>query len=128
MNSIADPSVLVVDDDASIQETIVEALQDGGFVSKVASTGEEAILLLKGGNFRVLIVDVGFGRDHVKGWAVARRARSANRSLPVIYITGGSKDDWWIEGVPNSVLLSKPFAPVQLLTAISQLLNVSSAV
>ena len=120
------PSILVVDDDASVQDIVVEALMEGGFVSKVASTGEQAITLLNGGNFRVLIIDVGFGSDHVKGWAVARRARAINPSLPVIYITGGSTDDWAIEGVPNSILLSKPFAPVQLLTGIAQLLNVRS--
>jgi hypothetical protein len=28
-----------------------------------------------------------------------------------------------IQGVPNSLLLAKPFAPAQLVTAISQLLN-----
>ena len=122
-----DPSILVVDDDAGIRDVVVEGLQEGGFAAKVASTGEEAIGLLNGGNIKALIVDVGFGSDHVKGWAVARRARAFNPSLPVIYITGGSSDDWSVEGVPNSVLLSKPFAPVQLLTAIAQLLNVRSS-
>jgi DNA-binding response OmpR family regulator len=121
-----EPSVLVVDDDPDVRELVVDTLQEGGFISAVASTSEEAIILLKDGNFRVLILDVGFGSDHVKGWAVARRARAYDPSLPVIYITGGSSDDWSIEGVPNSVLLSKPFAPVQILTAIAQLLNVKS--
>ena len=122
-----EPTILVVDDDASIQDVLVEALRDGGFLSKVASTGEEAIMQLNAGKFRALIIDVGFGTDHVKGWAVARRARAFNPCIPVIYITGGSKDDWSVEGVPNSILLSKPFAPVQLLTALAQLLNVSSS-
>lgn len=122
-----EPTILVVDDDPAIREIVVEALDDGGFASKVASTSEEAIMVLKGGSFGALILDVGFGSDHVKGWAVARRARAADPALPIIYITGGSKDDWSIEGVPNSVLLSKPFAPVQLITAIAQLLNVSSS-
>jgi DNA-binding response OmpR family regulator len=118
-----DPSILVVDDDAHVLDIVVDCLQEGGFSSRVASTGEEAIVLLREGHIRALVVDVGFGSDHVKGWAVARRARAFDPSLPVIYITGGSPDDWSVEGVPNSVLLSKPFAPVQLLTAMSQLLN-----
>jgi DNA-binding response OmpR family regulator len=125
-NAADEPTVLVVDDDPDVRELVVDTLEEGGFVSAVASTSEEAIILLKDGNFRVLILDVGFGSDHVKGWAVARRARAYSPSLPVIYITGGSSDDWSIEGVPNSVLLSKPFAPAQLLTAIAQLLNVRS--
>ena len=40
---------------------------------------------------------------------------------------GGSKsaaaDDWGSQGVPNSILLQKPFAPAQLVTALAQLLN-----
>jgi len=43
------------------------------------------------------------------------------------YMTGASADDWASKGVPNSILLTKPFAPAQLLTAVSQLLNGSSS-
>jgi two-component system, cell cycle response regulator CpdR len=45
--------------------------------------------------------------------------------MPVIYMTGTHVDEWASKGVPNSVLLSKPFAPAQIVTAISQLLNAS---
>jgi hypothetical protein len=38
-------------------------------------------------------------------------------------MTGANADEWASKGVPNSILLSKPFAQAQLLTAISQLLN-----
>jgi hypothetical protein len=41
----------------------------------------------------------------------------------VIYMTGAAADQWPVQGVPNSILLAKPFAPAQLVTAISQLLN-----
>jgi DNA-binding response OmpR family regulator len=117
------PSILVVDDDATIQSIIEDTLSDGGFSARLASSGEEAIALLATAQFQVLVIDISFGSDHVKGWPVARRARAFNPNLPVIYITGGSTDDWSIHGVPNSLLLTKPFAPVQLLTAVSLLLN-----
>lgn len=115
--------VLVVDDDSSILH-LLEILSDGGFEPMVASTGEEAIALLNANRFRVVIIDISFGMDHVKGWAVARRARAFDPNLPVIYITGGNADEWSIQGVPNSILITKPFAPMQLLNAISQLLTV----
>jgi DNA-binding response OmpR family regulator len=57
------------------------------------------------------------------GWEVARRAREIDPDFPVIYVTGGGADQWASHGVPNSVLLTKPFAPAQLVTAISNLLN-----
>lgn len=120
-----DPVVLIVDDDEGIQHLLEEALEEGGFVTRVTSSGEEAIGLLNANEtYCALIIDISFGSDHVKGWSVARRARALNPDLPVIYITGGSSDDWSVHGVPKSVLLGKPFAAAQLLTALSQLLNV----
>jgi DNA-binding response OmpR family regulator len=74
--------VLVVDDDASIQKIIEDTLSDGGFTSRVASSGEEAIGLLNANEYRVLIVDVAFGRDQVKEGAVARRARALTPACP----------------------------------------------
>jgi hypothetical protein len=52
-----------------------------------------------------------------------RRARELDPDITVVYMTGDSAADWSSKGVPNSVLITKPFAPVQIVTAISQLLN-----
>jgi DNA-binding response OmpR family regulator len=57
------------------------------------------------------------------GWEVARAARNAVPDMPVVYISGDSARDSSSEGVPNSIMLEKPFALPQLVTAISQLLN-----
>jgi hypothetical protein len=38
-------------------------------------------------------------------------------------MTGDSAGGWSADGVPNSLLLQKPFATAQLTTAISTLLN-----
>jgi hypothetical protein len=38
-------------------------------------------------------------------------------------MSGDSAEEWASKGVPNSIMLSKPFAPAQLSTAVSQLLN-----
>ena len=102
--------VLVVDDDASIQSIVEETLTDGGFEPTVASSGEHALNLLKCNNYSVLVIDVALGRERIRGWDVARRARAINPALPVIYITGGHSHDWAIQGVPRSILLTKPFA------------------
>ena len=34
-----------------------------------------------------------------------------------------SAEDWASKGVPNSIMLAKPFAPAQLVTAVAQLIN-----
>jgi hypothetical protein len=41
-------------------------------------------------------------------------------------MSGASVDDWGSKGVPNSLILAKPFAPAQLVTAISNLLNAAT--
>jgi CheY-like chemotaxis protein len=117
-------AVLVIEDDPEIQALIDEALCDGGYQPALAASGEEAITLLKGRHtkYRVLVTDINLvGR--IDGWEVARAARQIDPEFPVIYTTGAAADQWAVQGVPNSVLLAKPFAPAQLVTAISQLLN-----
>jgi DNA-binding response OmpR family regulator len=58
-----------------------------------------------------------------RGWQLATLAREINPELPVVYMTAASAAEWAAHGVPNSILLQKPFAPAQLVTAVSQLLN-----
>jgi DNA-binding response OmpR family regulator len=120
--------ILVVEDDQSIQSIVEEALSDGGFEPTIASSGEEALTLLGGSKYRVLVIDIKLGKDRIRGWDVARRARAINPGLPVVYITGANADEWAVQGVPNSVLLTKPFAPAQLVTAVSNLLNTGSPI
>jgi hypothetical protein len=38
-------------------------------------------------------------------------------------MSGAHAEDWASKGVPNSIMLAKPFAPAQLVTGVSQLLN-----
>jgi DNA-binding response OmpR family regulator len=118
--------ILVVEDDQLIQAMVEEALSDGGFETAITASGEEAITLLQGNksNYRALVTDVNLlGR--LNGWEVARAAREFDPTMPVVYMTGTHGDEWASKGVPNSVLLSKPFAPAQLVTAIANLLNAS---
>jgi hypothetical protein len=57
---------------------------------------------------------------------VARDCEAIQRDRPCVYITGAAVGRWPSRGVPNSVLLEKPFAPAQVVTAVYQLLNTST--
>ena len=115
--------ILVVEDDHAIQSVVEEALTDGGFEPAIAASGEEAVTLLKGGltKYRALVTDINL--RGTMGWEVAKVAREIDPEFPIIYMTGASADKYASHGVPNSILLTKPFAPAQLVTAVSQLLN-----
>jgi DNA-binding response OmpR family regulator len=121
--------VFVVEDEPLIQDMLEAPLKDGGYEVATAASGEEAVSMLEaqGSTFQAVITDVNLGRDKLSGWDVAKRARELNTSVAVIYMTGDSGHDWAANGVPNSVLLLKPFAPAQVVTAVSQLLNAPAA-
>jgi DNA-binding response OmpR family regulator len=118
------PVILVVEDDHSVQSIVEEALSDAGFEPAIAASGEEAVTLLKGnkGKYRALVTDINLS-GNMGGWKVAKLAREIDPAFPVVYMTGASADEYGSHGVPNSILLTKPFAPAQLVTAVSQLLN-----
>jgi DNA-binding response OmpR family regulator len=119
------PVILVVEDDHLIQSVIEESLIDGRFEIVIASSGEDAVGLLdvSEGKYRAVVTDINFGRNKIDGWDVARRAREIDPDFPVVYMSGKDADHWASKGVPNSIMLAKPFAPAQLVTAVSQLLN-----
>ena len=116
--------VLVIEDDQPIQSLVEDALTEAGFDPAIAPSGEEAVTLLKGnkGKYRVLVTDINL-RGRIDGREVAKQAREIDPAFPVIYMTGASAGEYASRGVPNSILLTKPFAPAQLVTAVSQLLN-----
>ena len=116
--------VLVIEDDQAVQGLVEDALGDAGFEPAIAASGEEAVTLLQGGQARylALVTDIGL-RGRMDGWEVGRQAREIDPAFPIVYMTGAHADQWASQGVPNSVLLTKPFAPAQLVTAVAQLLN-----
>jgi CheY-like chemotaxis protein len=116
--------ILVVEDDDAVQSIVEEALSDGGFEPAIAASGEEAVTLLRGRltKYRALVTDINL-RGTMGGWEVAKRAREIDPEFPIVYMTGASADEYASHGVPNSILLTKPFAPAQPVTAVSQLLN-----
>src|ERR1700737_660049 len=118
------PVILVVEDDHSVQSIVEEALSDGGFEPAIAASGEEAVTLLKGNKrkYRALVTDINLS-GNMGGWEVAKQAREIDPAFPVVYMTRAHADEYGSHGVPNSILLTKPFAPAQLVTAVSQLLN-----
>lgn len=117
------PAILVIEDEYLLQADIEQILANAGFATDAVSSGEEALTLLMAGvkHPKALVADVRLA-GRLSGWEVARRIREKDPSFPVIYVTAHGQD-WGAEGVPNSVLIPKPFASAQLVTAISQLLN-----
>ena len=123
------PVVLVVEDEDTLQKILFHALKDGGFDLMTVASGEEAIAIILSGvvKYSALVIDINL-KGPMKGWEIARLVRQILPAFPIVYMTGAAADDWASEGVPNSILLKKPFAPAQLVTAVSQLLSAASPI
>lgn len=117
------PSILVIEDEYFLQADLEKVLTDAGFATDIVSSGEEALTLLMSGTKHpnLLVTDVELA-GRLSGWEVAKRIREKDPSFPVVYVTAYSQD-WAANGVPNSIIIPKPFAAAQLVTAISNLLN-----
>jgi DNA-binding response OmpR family regulator len=118
------PVILVVEDDQLVQSLVEETLSEGGFQPAIAASGEEAVTLLMGRKtkYRALVTDINL-LGSLGGWEVAQKAREIDPEFPIVYMSGAHAADWASKGVPNSIMLEKPFAPAQLVTAVSNLLN-----
>jgi CheY-like chemotaxis protein len=119
------PPLLLAEDEPLIRTSLAAALEEGGYGLVEAENGVAALEAIDGSETLFgLITDIrlGSGPD---GWEVARHARQRFPNLPVVYMSGDSAADWTAEGVPNSVMLQKPFATAQVVTAVSTLLNVA---
>jgi DNA-binding response OmpR family regulator len=107
-------TVLVIDDEADVLELVQNALESRGIHVEVASDDRTAAQIIENrrGEFEALVADINLGVG-VTGFDIARQARQLNPDLKVIYITGhASHLDKF--GVPDSVMVPKPFYPNEL--------------
>jgi CheY-like chemotaxis protein len=117
-------SLLLVEDDEVVSVVAEDALETGGYKVVVCRSGNDALARLDDQTtiFAGLITDIDLG-PNPDGWEVARHAREIRPDIPVVYTTGHGGAEWLVHGVPNSLLVQKPYAPAQLLTAISTLIT-----
>jgi len=120
------PLILIVEDEYFLLADAVNTLTNGGFETDAVPSGEEALTLFASGTrpYRALITDVRL-RDNLTGWELARQIRERDPTFPVIYLTATAVAEWASEGVPNSILVCKPFVPARLVSALSSLLAAS---
>ena len=115
----ADPTILIVEDEALIRLALVDMFEDAGFAVLEAGDASEAVAFIESyaSNIRVLLTDIRLG-DGPDGWDVARHARSQLEALPIVFVSGDSVDDWGEAGFDRSIMLAKPVPDGDLLAAV----------
>jgi two-component system cell cycle sensor histidine kinase/response regulator CckA len=92
LNSTAAPRppirVLIVDDEASIRNFVARVVGGAGFEITTASNATEALAIAMTHSFDLLLTDLMM--PEMYGDELARRLRTTNPGLPVLYLTGFS--------------------------------------
>ena len=117
-------TVLLVEDQDPVRFVVARLLRLLGYRVLQASSGDEALRVCGsvGDSIDVLVTDIVMpGLDGVE---LARRVRSARPDLPVLFISGHSKDVPQIDDpTEKTMLLNKPIHMVDLGRALDQLIG-----
>jgi DNA-binding response OmpR family regulator len=115
-------TLLLVDDEPMIREMLEEDLAAAGFDILAAANGREAMAILDAcwNDIVGLVTDIRLGQGP-NGWDVARHARALSSTMPIVYMTGDSAWELDVQGVAYSLLVNKPLAAAQIVSAITSL-------
>jgi two-component system catabolic regulation response regulator CreB len=114
--------ILVVEDEASIAETIVYALKTEGFEPLWKTTGRDALAVLREQPIALVVLDVGL--PDMSGFDVCREIQRWDK-VPVIFLTARSGEVDKIVGLELGAddYLAKPFSPRELTSRVRAVLR-----
>ncbi|AGH48272.1 integral membrane sensor hybrid histidine kinase [Sphingomonas sp. MM-1] len=107
--SLAGRSILLIDDDDGVRETLVEALSEAEAKVVSASSGDVGLQHLRRMRPDLLVVD--FAMPGLSGAEVASLARATHAGLPVLIVTGHARTAE-VDAIagPRVTVLQKPFS------------------
>ena len=119
-------TILVVEDEAPIAETITYALQTEGFAPVWKTTGRDALAVLAAQPVALVVLDVGL--PDMSGFDVCRELRKRH-AVPVIFLTARSGEVDKIVGLELGAddYIAKPFSPRELTARVRAVLRRGSA-
>ena len=80
------PRILIVDDERGIRSSLKGVFEDEGYLADVASSGEECIQLIEGGDFDLVVLDVWL--PGIDGLETLRQLRQTATTAAFIMISG----------------------------------------
>lgn len=126
-SSSSPPTVYVVDDDASVRESLSSLIRSAGMLVEVFSSPFEFLALDKLSDFSCVVLDVRMpGLD---GLALQEKIVELGRGIPIIFITGHGDVPLAVRAMKAGAIdfLNKPFDDTNLLNAIALALSRVSA-
>jgi CheY-like chemotaxis protein len=113
-------TILVVDDDPSVRETISRVLASEGYLVLTAANGVEALGVAAANRIDLVLLDLNMpGKG---GWDTFERLTAEDPFLAVIIITARPNQVFTALGAGVSALIEKPFDYPALLDAVRKVL------
>jgi two-component system response regulator MprA len=116
-------SLLVVDDEPAVRESLRRALALEGYEVALAGDGEEALARLAADDFEAVVLDVAMPR--MDGVEACRRLRAGGDRTPVLMLTARDAIDDRVAGLDAGAddYLVKPFALRELIARLRALIR-----
>lgn len=111
-------TVLVVDDDTSILDTVTAILTGEGYDVVSAASGQEALDEIARKRPTVILLDMRM--PVMDGWAVARALRGQGIAVPIVVMTAAESAKRWADEVGAEGYLAKPFGLDELLATVER--------
>ncbi|MCY0966044.1 response regulator [Parathalassolituus penaei] len=119
------PSILAVDDSASMRQMVSFTLKGAGYQVKEASDGVEALAEAKRARYDLVLSDVNM--PNMNGIELCKNLRQLGdyKFVPVLMLTTESAGDMKMQGKQAGATgwIVKPFNPEQLLSTIKRVLG-----
>jgi PAS domain S-box-containing protein len=114
-------SVLVIDDESFVRETLADMLEALTHKVATASSGREALELLTDDRFDLVFTDLSM--PEMDGWEVAREIRRRWPDMSIVLVTGYGKGTQPPAGEKNLIngVIGKPFDFAQVSETIAQI-------
>jgi len=118
-------SVLIVDDDSDLAESVALGLNRQGFITSMANRADLALTLARSDRPDVILLD--YGLPDMDGFSVCRQLEDdpATAAIPVIMLSGSTEDEMIrrARAAGCQFYLQKPYDPNALLTLIDLVLS-----
>lgn len=120
------PSILIIEDEPAIADTLVYALKTEGFAPEWCATGRAGLAAVAAKAFALVVLDVGLPDG--TGFEVCKHIR-ARSAVPVLFLTARSSELDRVLGLElgGDDYLVKPFSPRELTARVKAILRRTQA-
>ena len=120
-------TVLIVDDDASVQTMLYKINKSNGINADTASSGETALEMIKKNTYDVILLDINM--NGMDGFQVITTLRNNGIKTPIIVVSGRKEDYDTLYGLDIGAddYVTKPFNPIILGAKVKAMIRRSKA-